>query len=117
MAEYLFDLLVNQVKHGVDPFLIAYKKWKNLFSNTFQQQFTAYAQGAYLFNVPLGPGQTPLEWWRAFIGMVNTGIIVVCQFNIIKASTVLTGYSVFMVVAVTGCCHEALFSHSALNGR
>ena len=26
-------------------------------------------------NVPVGPGQTPLEWWRTFVGTENAGII------------------------------------------
>ena len=77
VAIYVFDMLVQEVEYGVDPLLIAFRKRKALFSASFKQQFTAYAQGAYPFNVPVGPGQTPIEWWRAFVGTENAGIIAV----------------------------------------
>lgn len=90
VATYVFDILVQEVEYGVDPFLVAFRKRKALFSASFKQQFTAYAQGAYPFNVPVGPGQTPLEWWKAFVGTENAGIIAVSNHHTIKASTVLT---------------------------
>jgi hypothetical protein len=57
---------------------------------SFKQQFTAHAQGAYPFNVPVGPGQTPLEWWRTFVGTENAGFIAVSHHHSFKSSTVLT---------------------------
>ena len=87
VARYVFDILVQEVESGVDPVLIAFRKRKALFSANFKQQFTAYAQGAYPFNVPVGPGQTPLEWWKAFVGTENAGIIAVSHRHTIKHST------------------------------
>ena len=91
VAQYVFDMLVQEVEHGVDPLLVAFRKRKTLFSVTFKQQFTAYAQGAYPFNVPAGPGQTPLEWWRAFVGTENAGIIAVSHIPLNPAQYLLSG--------------------------
>lgn len=91
VAQYVFDMLVQEVEHGVDPLLVAFRKRKTLFSVTFKQQFTAYAQGAYPFNVPVGPGQTPLEWWRAFVGTENAGIIAVSHIPLNPAQYLLSG--------------------------
>jgi hypothetical protein len=93
VATYVFDILVQEVEYGVDPLLVAFRKRKTLFSASFKQQFTVYAQleGAYPFNVPVGPGQTPLEWWRAFVGTENAGIIAVSHVPLNPAKYLLSG--------------------------
>ncbi|KAJ7478934.1 hypothetical protein FB451DRAFT_1338656 [Mycena latifolia] len=65
---------VLEVEHGIDPVLTAYKKKKTAFTTKFKAQFTAYAQGAFPFNTPLGKDH-PITWWRALEGSEHGGII------------------------------------------
>jgi hypothetical protein len=39
--------------------------------------FMAYAEGAYLFNALLAVDQDPLNWWEAYRGTPNGGILAV----------------------------------------
>jgi hypothetical protein len=70
-------LLVTEINEGKDPVLLAWKGKPKAFTQAYQAQFTAYAQGAYPFNTPLGVDQDPLNWWEAYRGTPNGGILAV----------------------------------------
>ncbi|KAG5635387.1 hypothetical protein H0H81_011463, partial [Sphagnurus paluster] len=55
--------------------LAQWKEKPKSFTRAYQAQFTAYAQGAYPFTTPLGPGQSPMQWWEAYVGTENAGIL------------------------------------------
>ncbi|KAF5312309.1 hypothetical protein D9619_003512 [Psilocybe cf. subviscida] len=75
IGEYLFSLVVTEVKHGRNEYLKTFKNRPVSLSEQYKAQFTAYAQGSYPFTTPLGDGQSPLEWWRGFEGTANGGIL------------------------------------------
>jgi hypothetical protein len=77
VGRYLLTLLVDEINHGEDRTLIAWKDRPAAFTRAYQAQFTAYAQGAYPFNTPLGKEQDPLNWWQAYEGTTNAGILAV----------------------------------------
>jgi len=77
VGKYLHHLLVQEVLHGSDRFLLQWRNKANDFSKRFQLQFIAYAQGAYPFTTPLAFGENPLEWWKALLDTENGGIIAV----------------------------------------
>jgi len=79
VGKYLHYLLVQEVLHGSDPFLLQWQNKPNDFAKKFQSQFTAYAQGAYPFTTPLAFGENPLEWWKALLDTENGGIVAVRQ--------------------------------------
>lgn len=70
-------MLAAEVNHGANPFLIAWKGRPAAFTKAFQAQFTAYAQGAYPFMTPVGQDEDPRNWWLAFEGTTNGGILAV----------------------------------------
>ncbi|KAJ7496082.1 ribonuclease H-like domain-containing protein [Mycena galericulata] len=74
VGKYLFDQGAVEVEHGIDPHLIAFKKKKKAFAAKFKAEFTAYAQGAFPFNTPLGT-MRPLDWWRKLEGTEHGGIL------------------------------------------
>ncbi|KAJ7915205.1 ribonuclease H-like domain-containing protein [Mycena leptocephala] len=74
VGKYLFDQGTVEVKHGIDPILVAFKKKNKRFVKQFKEQFTAYAQGAFPYNTPLGK-MRPLDWWRKHEGSENGGIL------------------------------------------
>ncbi|SRR6266498_4336548 len=80
VGKYLHYILVQEILHGTDTFLLQWRNKPNDFTKKFQSQFTAYAQGAYPFTTPLAFGENPLEWWRALLETENGGIVAVCQF-------------------------------------
>ncbi|KAF4617260.1 hypothetical protein D9613_005661 [Agrocybe pediades] len=89
VGTYLHTLLVNEFEHGFDAHLAQFKNKASALIKAYQAQFTAYAQGTYPFNVPLGPGQTPLQWWAAFENTANGGIlaaIAIKLFSIVPHS-------------------------------
>jgi len=77
VGAYLHALLVAEVNHGVDPFLVGWKNRPELFTKVYKAQFTAYAQGVQPFSVPLGLNQNPLDWWKALEGSPSGGILAV----------------------------------------
>lgn len=77
VGAYLHALLVVEVNHGVDPFLVGWKNRPELFTKVYKAQFTAYAQGIQPFSVPLGLNQNPLNWWKALEGSPSGGILAV----------------------------------------
>lgn len=60
------------------------------FTKAYQAQFTAYAQGAYLFNTPLGEDQDPLNWWQVYEKTPNGGILAVCRHRETDCTLTLT---------------------------
>lgn len=46
----------------------------------FKTQFTAWAQGTYPFSIGLGPGQSPLDYWRTYKGTADGGVLAVSHF-------------------------------------
>ncbi|KAJ7041752.1 ribonuclease H-like domain-containing protein [Mycena alexandri] len=74
VGKYLFDQGVVEIEHGVDPVLIAFKKKKTSFVKNFKSQFTAYGQGVFPFNTPLGT-MHPRMWWRTLEASEHGGII------------------------------------------
>lgn len=82
VGEYLHSLLVIEINHGVNPFLTKWRKRPQAFTKAYQAQFTAYAQGTYPFNTPMGQGQDPLNWWGALEGSPNGGILAVSRKGI-----------------------------------
>ncbi|KAJ7620470.1 ribonuclease H-like domain-containing protein, partial [Mycena rosella] len=85
VGEYLFDQGALEVEHGIDPLLIGYEKKKRLFAEKFKGQFTAYAQGAFPFNTPLGEKEHPMTWWRALEGSEYGGIIAALALEFYSA--------------------------------
>lgn len=77
IGEYLFTLIVTEVKHGRNEFLKTFRNRPVSLAEQYKAQFTAYSQSSYPFATPLGEGQSPLEWWRAFEGTANGGILAV----------------------------------------
>ncbi|KAJ7458998.1 ribonuclease H-like domain-containing protein [Mycena latifolia] len=84
VGQYLFRQGVLEVEHGIDPVLTAYKKKKTAFTTKFKAQFTAYAQGAFPFNTPLGKDH-PITWWRALEGSEHGGIIAALALKFYSA--------------------------------
>lgn len=80
IGAYLYSLLVIEVNHGADDFLSAWKSRPKTFSQCYQAQFTAYAQGSYPFQTPLSLDQSPLHWWKQYEKTDNAGILAVCLF-------------------------------------
>jgi len=78
VGKYLHYLLITEIGHGGDPYLATWKNRPTMFNKAYQAQFTAYAQGTYPFAVPLGPNQSPVDWWRAFENSDQGGILAVC---------------------------------------
>jgi hypothetical protein len=76
VGEYLYELGMVEVENGIDPVLVAFKRKKSALAKKFQSQFTAYAQGAFPFNTPLG-NTRPLKWWQALEGSEHGGIVAV----------------------------------------
>jgi hypothetical protein len=54
VGKYLFNQGALEVEHGAEPHLILFKKKTGTFAKKFKEQFTAYAQGAFPVNTPLG---------------------------------------------------------------
>ncbi|KAG5648450.1 hypothetical protein H0H81_007052, partial [Sphagnurus paluster] len=75
VGAYLLKLLVDEIYHGSDQHLAQWKEKPKSFTRAYQAQFTAYAQGAYPFTTLLGPGQSPMQWWEAYVGTENAGIL------------------------------------------
>jgi hypothetical protein len=87
VGKYLHHLLVNEITHGCNPHLKIWKDKGSAFVKAYQTQFRAFAQGTYPFSVPLGPNQTPLEWWEAFEDTTEGGVLAVhINFNVYCAS-------------------------------
>lgn len=78
VGRYLHSLLVTEINSGSDPFLNGWKNRPQAFNKLYQAQFTAYAQGSYPFTTPLSLNQSPLEWWSAYEGTDNGGLLAVC---------------------------------------
>jgi hypothetical protein len=74
---YLHNLLVAEINHGSDPYLARWKNQAQSFTKLYQAQFTAYAQGAFPFTIPLSINQSPLEWWRGYEESDHGGILAV----------------------------------------
>lgn len=66
-----------EVKAGTISYLQSWWGRHQAFAKAYQAQFTAYAHGAWPFTTPLIPGQSVLEWWRAFEGHKNSRILAV----------------------------------------
>lgn len=77
VGAYLLTLMITEINEGVNPSFTVWKGRGKAFIAAYQTQFTAYAQGAYPFNTPLGDGENPLDWWRALHGSANGGILSV----------------------------------------
>lgn len=77
VGTYLHHLLVIEIAHGSNPFLLRFKNKPSALVRTFKTQYTAYAQGIHPFGVPLGPGQTPREYWCIFEGTEDGGVLAV----------------------------------------
>lgn len=84
VGEYLYYLLINEIKHGDDPFLRKFTSRPTALTNTFKMQFTAWAQGSYPFAIGLGPGQTPLQYWRVYEGSEDAGVLAVSRSDCIS---------------------------------
>ncbi|KAJ7810560.1 ribonuclease H-like domain-containing protein [Mycena leptocephala] len=84
VGEYLYELGMVEVEHGIDPVLIAFKKRKSVLATKFKSQFTAYAQGAFPFNTPLGNTRL-LKWWQALEGSEHGGIIASLALKLYSA--------------------------------
>ena len=76
IGKYLHTLLVAEMSHGCDTILAKWKEKPKAFEKAYQTQFITYAQGL-LFMTPLTAGQTLLQWWMAFEGTENGGILAV----------------------------------------
>ncbi|CAA7260791.1 unnamed protein product [Cyclocybe aegerita] len=85
VGDYLFHLLTIEIQKGTDPFLTAWKGKARQFDVAFRAQFTAYAQGAHPFTTPLGFGENPYNWWQAFIGTSNGGILAAIAVKLYAA--------------------------------
>ncbi|KAJ7818920.1 ribonuclease H-like domain-containing protein [Mycena leptocephala] len=84
VGKYLFDQGAVEVEHGIDPILVAFKRKNKRFVKQFKEQFTAYAQGAFPFNTPLGK-MRPLDWWRKHEGSENGGILASLALKLYSA--------------------------------
>ncbi|KAJ7017102.1 ribonuclease H-like domain-containing protein [Mycena alexandri] len=84
VGKYLFDQGVVEIEHGVDPVLVAFKKKKSSFVKNFKSQFTAYGQGAFPFNTPLGT-MHPGTWWRTLEASEHGGIIAALALKLYSA--------------------------------
>ncbi|KAJ3510647.1 hypothetical protein NLJ89_g4557 [Agrocybe chaxingu] len=85
VGNYLFHLLAIEIQKGTDPFLTAWKDKARQFDVAFRAQFTAYAQGAYPFTTPLHFGENPYNWWQAFVGTSNGGILAAIAVKLYAA--------------------------------
>ncbi|CAA7268960.1 unnamed protein product [Cyclocybe aegerita] len=85
VGDYLFHLLTIEIQKGTDPFLTAWKGKACQFDVAFRAQFTAYAQGAHPFTTPLGFGENPYNWWQAFVGTSNGGILAAIAVKLYAA--------------------------------
>jgi hypothetical protein len=77
VGQYLHSLLIKEINHGIDPYLLQWKNKPSSLTKAYQAQFTAYAQCAYPFTIGMSLNQTPLEWWLAFEGTESAGILAV----------------------------------------
>ncbi|KAJ7435596.1 ribonuclease H-like domain-containing protein [Mycena galericulata] len=84
VGEYLFEQATTEIESGVDPVLIAFKKKRTIFAEKFKSQFTAYAQGAFPFNAPLGELR-PIKWWQDLEGSEHGGIIASLALKLYSA--------------------------------
>ncbi|KAJ7713729.1 ribonuclease H-like domain-containing protein [Mycena metata] len=84
VGKFLFEQATAEIEHGIDPVLTAFKPKKKAFADKFKLQFTAYAQGAFPFNTPLG-NTHPLDWWRALEGSEHGGIIASLALKLYSA--------------------------------
>ena len=92
VGKYLLTLAIKEINEGVDPVLTACKGKVKAFMQTYQAQFTAFAQGAYPFNMLLGVDQDLLNWWEAYQVTPNGGILVVCKVSITSGSSETLDY-------------------------
>lgn len=77
VGAYLHSLLAIEVKLGFNKHIAKYKGKGGLLTKIYQAQFTAYAQGIFPFSIPLGLGQTPLQWWKVLENSDNGGVLAV----------------------------------------
>ncbi|KAJ7606344.1 ribonuclease H-like domain-containing protein [Mycena polygramma] len=84
VGEYLYAQAIEEIDHGVDPVLITFKRKKKTFVTKFKEQFTAYAQGAFPFNKPLGK-ERPIDWWRTLEGTEHGGILASLALKLYSA--------------------------------
>ncbi|KAJ7629632.1 hypothetical protein DFH06DRAFT_1338051 [Mycena polygramma] len=84
VGAYLYKLGVTEVEHGIDPVLVAFRTKRKTFTEQFKLQWTAYAQGAYPFNTPLGD-EPPMKWWERLEGSEHGGIIASLALKLYSA--------------------------------
>ncbi|KAF9526166.1 hypothetical protein CPB83DRAFT_770862 [Crepidotus variabilis] len=85
VGKYHLHLLVIEIENGSDTFLSQWKDKPAAFAKAYQSQFTAYAQGMFPFNLPLGAGQPPLEWWQSFEATPDGGILAAITIKLYSA--------------------------------
>lgn len=110
IGAYLHSLLVTEINEGSNKYLI--QTWRGKpqsFAKAYKAQFTAYSQGTYPFMAPLSVGQSPLEWWLAFEGTPNGGILAVSR-------SCSTSENLSLTLFFLGHSNQAVFGSPAFYG-
>lgn len=100
------SLAIAEINSGINPALTVWKGRTTAFTRAYQAQFTAYTQGVYPFNAPMGVDENPLSWWEALEGSANAGIIAVrgiflfCTLSTSKLLLTMTRYSTLQALAL-----------------